>query len=206
MGTLTVHVTLGLAGIALLAMYVFGSQLDDEVGAILSGLLMLVSAAAGAVMFWGLRGHFDFGVSGKPPRSPGIRILVFAHGVLGLATVVLVAIEAGNAWRASRAEGPDLDVGGNLPSLTLALAWIVVGVAVSLLGQLYARKVNARASTTLAVLLGAIGGLLAGVAASLAPGLPEPITIVAAGLGGLFAWWFRLVGFAGFQEESDGGS
>jgi hypothetical protein len=40
-------------------------------------------------------------------------------------------------------------------------------------GQLHARKVNARASTIFAVLFGALGGFLAGVAASLAPGLPE---------------------------------
>jgi hypothetical protein len=200
-GTLTLHVTLGLVGLGLWALYVFGSQRDDEVGAILSGLTLLGSAAAGVIMFWGLRGRFDFGVSGKPPRSLGARALVLAHGLLGVATVVLVAIEAGRAWRASRAVGPDLDVGGDLPSLALALAWIATGVVVSLLGQLYARKVNARASTALAALLGAIGGFLAGVAASLAPGLPEAVTIVAAALGGVFVWWFRMIGFAGFQDE-----
>ena len=82
-GTLTLHVTLGLVGLGLWALYVFGSQRDDEVGAIMSGLILLGSAGAGAVMFLGLRGRFDFGVSGKPPRSLRTRGLVLAHGLLG---------------------------------------------------------------------------------------------------------------------------
>ena len=202
-GTMTLHVTLGLVGLGLWALYVFGSQRDDEVGAILSGLILLGSAAAGAVMFLGLRRRFDFDVSGEPPRSLGTRGLVLVHGLLGLGTLVLVGIEASRAWRASNAVGPDLDVGGDFPSPALALAWIAAGVAVSLLGQLYAKKVNAQASTTVAVLFGAVSGFLAGVAASLAPGLPEVVTIVAAALGGLSAWWFRMIAFAGFQDEAD---
>ena len=94
-----------------------------------------------------------------------------------------MGIEASRAWRASRAVGPDLDVGGDFPSPALALAWIAAGVVVSLLGQLNAKKVNAQASTTVAVLFGAVSGFLAGVAASLAPGLPEVVTIVAAASG-----------------------
>jgi hypothetical protein len=202
-GTLTLHVTLGLVGLGLWALYVFGSQRDDEVGAIVSALTLFGSAVAGAVMFWGLRGRFDFGVSGRPPRSLGARGVILVHGLLGAATLVLVTIEAARAWRASHAAGPDLDVGGALPSLTLLLAWIVTGVIVSLLGQLYARRVNPRASTTFAVLFGAVGGFLAGVAASLAPGLPEAVTIVAAALGGLAVWWFRMIAFAGYQDEPE---
>jgi hypothetical protein len=202
-GTLTLHVTLGLVGLVLWALYVFGSQRDDELGAIVSGLSLLGSAVAGAVMFWGLRGRFDFGVSGEPPRSLSARGLILVHGLLALATLVLVAIEAGKAWRASHAAGPDLDVGGDLPSLFLVLAWSATGVVVSLLGQLYAKRVNARASTTLALLFGAIGGFLGGMAASLAPGLPEAATIVAAALGGVAVWWFRMIAFAGFQDEPE---
>jgi hypothetical protein len=203
-GILTLHVTLGVVGLGLWTLYVFGSQRDDEVAAILSGITLLASAGAGGVLYFALRGRLDLDLEVKPQRSGGARVMVLLHGLLAAGAVALVAIEASQAWLDSRAVGPNLDVEGVLPSPALALAWVAAGVITSLLGQLYAKKVNPRASMVAATLLGALGGILGGIAASLAPSLPDLLTVVAAALGGVFAWWFRMIGFSGFQDEPGG--
>ena len=204
MNPIAAHASIALAGILLWWVYAGGEdQRGQSIGAFVGGLSLLVATVLGMVMFAALRG--GFGSERRPAKGRLSRGVILLHGVGALVTLVIVVIELPDAWRRYSGDAPSVKPESDTSVLVLLPAWVGAGVVVSLVARVVLRK-KAEASTSLGtdLALGGVAGTVAGLIGYYAASLSTPITVLAAGFGALFLWWWRVVSFAGVDVEDSG--
>lgn len=155
-------------------------------------------------MFAALRGAF--GAERRRARGTFNRGVVVLHGVGALVTLTLVCIELPDAWRRYSGNAPTVEPKADVSAMLLFPAWAAAGLVVSLIGHLTLRGRSASSSLSPArdAIVGAIAGTVGGLIGYYAATLSAPITVLAAGLGALFVWWWRLISFAGLDVDQNG--
>ncbi|MGZ8631341.1 MAG: hypothetical protein ACXWZF_10300 [Actinomycetota bacterium] len=133
------------------------------------------------------------------------------HGVGALVTLALVCIELPDARRRYSGNAPTVEPKADTSALLLLPAWVAAGLVVSLIGHLILRGIPASSSLSPVrdAMVGAVAGTVGGLIGYYAATLSAPITVLAAGLGAVFLWWWRLIPFAGLdvdQNEAAAGS
>ena len=199
---LSLHATLGLTGVATWWLYTSGEgDRGRSIGAIFGGIVLVGTAILGAFMYRALRGAY--GAQRQPPRNPFTRVLVLLHGIAALVTTVLVGIEVVDAWRSYSGNAPAPPASSDTSGVVLLPVWIGVGLLVGLGGHLLFRQRLGEASLVVTLLTGAVAGAAAGAVGHFGAGLPVPLTILAAALGAVFGWWWRLIAFAGIDVDEN---
>ena len=202
---LSLHATLGLTGVATWWLYTSGEgDRGRSIGALFGGIVLVGTAIIGAFMYRALRGVY--GAERHLPPSSFAQVLVLLHGIAALVTVVLVGIEVVDAWRAYSGNAPAPPASSDTSGVVLLPAWVGVGLLLALGGHFLFRQRLGEASIVVTLLAGAIAGAVAGAVGHYGAGLSVPLTILAAALGAVFGWWWRLISFAGIdvdENESD---
>jgi hypothetical protein len=199
----SLHSMLGLTGVASWWLYTSGEgDRGRSIGAIFGGLVLVGTAILGGFMYKTLRG--SFGSDERPPRSSAVRVLVLLHGIAALVTIVLVCIEIVDAWRSYSGNAPGVPTRSDTSAVVLLPVWIGAGLVVALVGHLVFRERLGDASIVGTLLTGALAGAAAGAIGYYGAGLSMPLTILAAALGAVFGWWWRLISFVGIDvDEGD---
>jgi hypothetical protein len=199
----SLHATLGRTGVASWWLYTSGEgDRGRSIGAIFGGLVLVGTAILGGFMYKTLRG--SFGSDERPPRSSGVRVLVLLHGIAALVTIVLVCIEIVDAWRSYSGNAPGVPTRSDTSAVVLLPVWIGAGLVIALVGHLVFRERLGDASIVGTLLTGALAGAAAGAIGYYGAGLSMPLTILAAALGAVFGWWWRLISFVGIDvDEGD---
>lgn len=120
-----------------------------------------------------------------------------------MVTTVLVGIEVVDAWRSYSGNAPAPPASSDTSGVVLLPVWIGVGLLVGLGGHLLFRRRLGEASLVVTLLTGAVAGAAAGAVGHFGAGLPVPLTILAAALGAVFGWWWRLIAFAGIDVDEN---
>lgn len=199
----SLHSMLGLTGVASWWLYTSGEgDRGRSIGAVFGGLVLVGTAILGGFMYKTLRG--SFGSDERPPRSSAVRVFVLLHGIAALVTIVLVCIEIVDAWRSYSGNAPGVPTRSDTSAVVLLPVWIGAGLVVALVGHLVFRERLGDASIVGTLLTGALAGAAAGAVGYYGAGLSMPLTILAAALGAVFGWWWRLISFVGIDvNEGD---
>lgn len=203
-GPIAAHSAVALAGIMMWWLYAAGEdQRGQSVGALVGAFTLLLGAFLGIVMFAALRGAF--GAERRPARGTLTRGVILLHGVGALVTLVLVCVELPDAWGRYSGSAPTVEPKSDVSALVLLPAWAAAGLVISLIGHLMLRRRSASSSLSPVrdALVGVVAGTLAGLVGYYAATLSAPITVVAAALGAVFLWWWRLISFAGVEVEEE---
>lgn len=196
----SLHSTLGLTGLASWWLYTSGEgDRGRSIGAIFGGLVLVGTAILGGFMYKALRG--SFGSDERPPRSSAVRVLVLLHGIVALVTIVLVCIEVVDAWRSYSGNAPSVPTRSDTSAVVLFPVWLGAGLVVAFIGHLAFRESLGGASIVGTLVTGALAGAAAGVIGYYGAGLSMPLTILAAALGAVFGWWWRMISFVGIDVD-----
>jgi hypothetical protein len=198
------HAAVALAGILMWWLYTSGEdQRGQSVGALVGAFTLLLGGFLGVVMFAALRGAF--GAERRPARGSFTRGAIVLHGVGALVTLVLVCIELPDAWRRYSGNAPTVEPKADTSAILLLPAWVVAGLVVSVIGHLILRGRSASSSLRPVrdAIVGAVAGTVGGLIGYYAATLSAPITVLAAALGAVFLWWWRLISFAGLEVDEN---
>ena len=198
------HEAVAVAGVLMWWLYAAGEdQRGQSVGALVGAFTLLLGAALGVVIFAALRGAF--GAERRPARGAFNRGVILVHGAGALLTLTLVCIELPDAWRRYSGNAPTVEPKAEVSAALLFPAWVAAGLVVSLVGHLILRSRSTSSSLSLArdAMVGAVAGAVGGLIGYYAATLSTPITVLAAGLGAMFLWWWRLVSFAGLDVDEN---
>ena len=203
-GPIAAHAAVAVAGMLMWWLYAAEEdQRGQSVGALVGAFTLLLAAALGVIMFAALRGAFD--AERRPARGTFSRAAILLHGVGALVTLTLVCIELPDAWRRYSGNAPTVEPKADVSAMLLFPAWVAAGLAVSLVGHLILRSRSTSSSLSPArdALVGAAAGAVGGLIGYYAATLSAPITVLAAGLGAMFLWWWRLISFAGLDVDEN---
>ena len=201
-GPIAAHAAVALAGIMMWWLYAAGKdQRGQSVGALVGAFTLLLGAFLGIGMFAALRGAF--GAERRPARETFTRGVILLHGAGALVTLALVCIELPVAWRRYSGSAPTVEPKADVSAVLLLPAWAAAGLVVSLVGHLILRRRSASSSLSPVrdAIIGAVAGALGGLIGYYAATLSAPITVIAAALGAVFLWWWRLIAFAGIDVD-----